>query len=65
MTAATANASSSSSTSMQNWNINKENLIYSMANQLAKYDQLDEQFMQFCISKLICMEFNFKIMYIF
>jgi hypothetical protein len=44
----------------QNWNVNKDNLIYAMANQLCKFDQLDERFVTFCISKLINKPFDFR-----
>ncbi len=44
----------------QNWIINKDNLIYAMANQLSKFDQLDERFATFCISKLINKSFDFR-----
>jgi hypothetical protein len=44
----------------QNWNINKENLVYSMANQLSKYDQLDERFIEFCCNKILNQDFNLK-----
>jgi hypothetical protein len=44
----------------QNWSINKDSLIYAMANQLSKFDQLDERFATFCISKLINKSFDFR-----
>lgn len=44
----------------QNWSVNKENLIYEMANQLSRFDELDERFMQYCLTKILCMEFSFK-----
>lgn len=39
---------------------NKEMLIFSMANQLFKYDHVDERFIEFCITKLLNQEFSFK-----
>ena len=44
----------------QNWNVNKDNLIYAMSNQLSKFDQLDDRFIQFCISKLVNKPFDFR-----
>lgn len=62
VTAATTNPMMlmSSGSSSQHLAVNKENLVYAMANQLSRFDETDERFLQFCLSKLLCMEFNFK-----
>lgn len=44
----------------QNISINKDYLLYSMANQLKKFDQDDPRFMEFCISKIINQPFSFE-----
>ncbi len=44
----------------QSWTANKENLIYAMSNQIGKFDQLDERFIIFCISKFINSTFDFR-----
>jgi hypothetical protein len=44
----------------QNWSINKENLIYSMCNQLNQFDQQDERFVEYTISMLLSQPFTFR-----
>jgi hypothetical protein len=44
----------------QNWTINKEYLILSMCNQLNQFEQVDERFIEFCISMITNQPFTFK-----
>jgi hypothetical protein len=46
----------------QNWTLNKEYLILSMCNQLNQFEQVDERFIEFCISMAINQPFTFKSM---
>lgn len=61
VTTTTSSLSSQTSRSFdqQNFSINKDFLIYSMANQVKKFDQNDPRFMEFCISKFINQPFCF------
>lgn len=60
LTTQTNNLFTKSFSDQQNWNLNKENLIYAMFNQLNQFDQSDERFVEFCIKMLLNEPFSFN-----